>query len=97
MCRKGCVILELQNYTEKVVNDVLDEVLEKREGLCKCEKCRLDIMAIALNNLPPQYYVSEKGEVFSKLLASYNDTRIKVVTEITKAAIQVQKEPHHDV
>jgi len=53
-------------------------------------------MAIALNNLPPQYYVSQKGEVFSKLLASYMDTKIKVITEITKAIIQVQKEPHHE-
>ena len=68
----------------------------KREGICKCEKCYLDIMAIALNNLPPQYYVSQKGEVFSKLLASYMDTKIKVITEITKAIIQVQKEPHHE-
>ena len=89
-------ILELHNYTEKVVREVLDEVLDKKEGLCKCEKCRLDIMAIALNNLPPQYYISQKGEVFSKLLASYMDTRIKVITEITKALLQVQKEPHHD-
>ena len=53
-------------------------------------------MAIALNYLPPQYYVSQKGEVFSKLLASYMDTKIKVITEITKAIIQVQNEPHHE-
>ncbi len=87
--------VELHNYTEKVVREVLDEILNKREGICKCEKCRLDIMAIALNNLPPQYYVSEKGEVFSKLLATYVETRTKVVTEVTKAAMQVEKQPHH--
>ncbi len=87
--------MELHNYTEKVVREVVDDILSQREGVCKCEKCRLDIMAIALNNLPPQYYVSERGEVFSKLLATYTDTRIKVITEVTKAAMQVEKLPHH--
>lgn len=89
------ITLELHNYTEKVVKEVVDEILSKREGICKCDKCRLDIMAIALNNLPPQYYVSDKGEVFSKLLATYVETRTKVVTEVTKAVMQVESQPHH--
>jgi competence protein ComFB len=89
------IALELHNYTETVVKEVLNEILSKRDNICKCEKCRLDIMAIALNNLPAQYYVSRKGEVFSKLLASYMETRTRVVTEVTKAAIQVERMPHH--
>lgn len=89
------VILELHNYIEKVVSDVLEDLLSRRNDICKCERCRLDIMAIALNNLPPQYYVSDKGEVFSKLLASYADMRIKVLTEVTKAVMQVEKQPYH--
>jgi competence protein ComFB len=89
------VILELRNYSEKVVRDVLEELLSKRNDICKCEKCRLDMMAIALNNLPPQYYLSNKGEVFSKLASSYSEMRIKVLTEVTKALMQVQKLPSH--
>jgi competence protein ComFB len=87
--------LKLHNYTETVVRQTLDELLAKREIPCKCEKCRLDIMAIALNNLPPQYYVSQKGEVFAKIIASYMDTRTRVITEIAKAVMQVEKHPQH--
>jgi competence protein ComFB len=87
--------MELHNYTEKVVREVLIEIVDRRADVCKCERCKLDIMAMALNNLPPQYYVSEKGEVFSKLLATYMETRTKVITEVTKAVMHVEKTPHH--
>jgi competence protein ComFB len=92
---EGCCNMELQNYTEKVVREVLNEIVDRRTDLCKCERCRLDIMAMALNNLTPQYYVSEKGEVFSKLLATYMETRTKVITEVIKAVMHVEKTPHH--
>jgi len=88
-------MMDLHNYTETVVREVLNEILVKREDLCKCQKCRLDIMAIALNHLPPHYYVSDRGEVFSKLQASYVETRAMVTAEITKAIMQVEKQPHH--
>lgn len=87
--------MELHNYTENVVREVLEEILAKRDNICKCEVCRLDMMAIALNNLPPQYYVSNKGEVFSRLLATYVETRTKVITELTKAIMQVEQQPSH--
>lgn len=87
--------MELHNYIEKVVREVLEEILSRKNDICKCEKCRLDMMAIALNNLPPQYYVSDKGEVFSKLMSTYADMRTKVLTEVTKAVMQVEKRPSH--
>lgn len=87
--------MELHNYIEKVVREVLDDILARKNDICKCEKCRLDMMAIALNNLPPQYYVSDKGEVFSKLMSTYADMRTKVLTEVTKAVMQVEKQPSH--
>jgi len=89
------VILELHNYSEKVVREILGELLSRKNDICKCDRCRLDMMAIALNNLPPQYYVSDKGEVFSKLMATYAELRTKVLTEVTKAIMQVEKQPYH--
>lgn len=88
--------MELHNYTETVVNEVLNEILATRNDICKCEQCRLDIMAKALNNLSPQYYVSNRGEVFSKILSTYLETRTKVVTEVTKAIMKISRSPHHD-
>lgn len=87
--------MELRNYTETVVKEVLNEILMTRDDICKCEQCRLDIMAKALNNLTPQYYVSNRGEVFSKILSTYLETRTKVVTEVTKAIMKISRSPHH--
>ncbi len=88
--------MEIHNYTETVVKEVLNDILVTRNDICKCKQCQLDIMAIALNNLAPQYYVSNRGEVFSKILSTYLDTKTKVVTELTKSIIQVSREPHHE-
>ena len=59
--------LKLKNYMEEVVDRKLKELLQDRNDVCQCKHCRLDIMAIALNDLPPRYIVSEKGEVYSKV------------------------------
>lgn len=87
--------MELRNYTETVVKEVLNDILASREDICKCDQCKLDIMAKALNNLTPQYYVSNRGEVFSKVLSTYLETRTKVVTEVTKAIMTISRQPHH--
>jgi len=88
--------MELHNYTETVVKEVLNEILATRNDICKCEQCKLDIMAKALNNLTPQYYVSNRGEVFSKVLSTYLETKTKVITEVTKSIMQISRAPHHD-
>lgn len=88
--------MELKNYTEVIVKQVLDELITTKQiNICTCEICRLDIMSKALNNLPNCYYVTHKGEVFSKLQSTYLEFHTKVLTELTKAAIEVKKEPRH--
>lgn len=47
--------MEFRNYMEELVICVLDEILARQEIGCKCQRCRLDIAALALNNLPPKY------------------------------------------
>lgn len=88
--------MELKNYTEVIAKQVLEDLISTGKiKSCTCEKCRLDIMAKALNNLPNSYYVSDKGQVFSKLRSTYLDNQTKVLTEILKASIDVEKEPRH--
>lgn len=88
--------MELKNYTETVARQILKELVNKKQlDVCTCEQCLLDVLAMALNNLPPHYYVSNQGEVYSKLLAASNEFKIRVVTELTKAAIKVKNNPRH--
>jgi len=87
--------MKLKNYMEIIVFDNLDKVLDEYGDACKCERCRLDIAAIALNNLPPKYYVTEKGEIYSKVNELNQQFRTDVITAISKAIQRVKAKPNH--
>jgi len=86
----------LKNYMEEVVDSKLDSILNSIE-ICKCDKCKLDVKAIALNNLPPRYVVTDKGILYSKLNEMEFQFEVNVETEIIKAAVIVGKNPRHQV
>lgn len=85
----------LKNFMEDVVSKEIDSVLNVM-NLCKCEKCRLDIMALALNDLPSMYVVTEAGELYSKLNELERQFDVDVQTAIIKAAVFVSKFPKHE-
>jgi len=86
----------LKNYMEEVVDSKLDSILNSIE-ICKCDKCKLDVKAIALNNLPPRYVVTDKGILYSKLNEMEFQFEVNVETEIIKAAVIVGKNHRHQV
>lgn len=88
--------MELKNYMEEIVFNYMDEVL-KDIDMCKCDVCRLDIAAKALNELPPQYVVTERGEVYSKIKNLRLQFEVDVVTAIARAAELVKNNPRHGV
>lgn len=87
---------KLKNYMEELVIGKADQLL-KLMNICQCEKCRLDIIAIALNDLPTRYVVSEKGELYTKLNELEQQFEIDVETAIIKAAVFVSRNPKHSV
>jgi competence protein ComFB len=87
----------LVNLMEKEVPYVVNKVLNEMDDVCKCDKCKLDIIAIALNNLKSHYVVSEKGEVFSKINNMSYQFNSDVVVAVTKAIEIVKKNPKHDL
>lgn len=86
---------ELKNYMEQIVLSQMKDVLNDI-NMCKCEKCLLDIAALALNDLPPQYIVSKKGELYSKINTLKKQFEVDVIAAITKAAVLVKRNPRHD-
>jgi competence protein ComFB len=83
----------LYNITEKVVLVKLEVVL-KRMNCCRCNRCKQDIIAIALNNLKPLYVVATRDEIEQKI-DSMKDMGSKVITEVIKAILIVRKNPRH--
>ncbi|OQX80774.1 MAG: competence protein ComFB [Candidatus Omnitrophica bacterium 4484_70.1] len=86
--------MKLHNYMEDIVSNNLEIIME-REEMCKCEKCRLDVMALALNRLPPKYVVTHKGGIYTRLEELELQFRADVIKEIVKAIEVVKKNPQH--
>lgn len=85
----------LKNCMEEFVSKKTDEVLNIMK-ICKCEKCRLDIIALALNDLPSKYVVTEIGGLYAKSRELELQFDVDVETAIVKAAMIVNKNPRHD-
>lgn len=81
------------NVMEEVVKDRL-EVLLKEHDCCKCDTCKGDMLAMALNTLKPKYVNSKKGELFSKLNASKMQNTVDIDVAVAKAISVVSSSPH---
>lgn len=86
---------ELKNFSEVLVKKALEEFLPKADLPCKCERCQADIMAFALNRLPPRYYISLKGEVLVNFESQSLPDRARVLAEIVAASQIVAAYPSH--
>lgn len=85
---------ELRNLMEEAVTEALDTAWAD-EDMCRCERCRLDILAKALNNLPPRYVVTERGKVFTRADFLELQKSIDVLTALGNAIRLVKENPRH--
>ena len=86
---------QINNYMEVLVDKYLNSVLEQW-NICKCERCRRDIMTLALNHLKPMYTSTEAGKVYTKANITFNQQyATDVVLAINQAAGVVSKEVRH--
>lgn len=89
--RRPAKNLVLVNLAEQLVADRLDGVFEKF-NCCRCDKCRQDVAAIALNAIPPQYVVAEPEEIPALLEKA---PAKEIPGALVKAILQVKNDPHH--
>jgi competence protein ComFB len=87
----------LKNYMEILVDEILPMMLDKENQICKCEKCILDIKAIALNRLPPKYIVRDIGEIYRRYDELGKQLEIDAMEAILRAIDLVKMYPKHDV
>lgn len=82
---------EVINVMEGIVLNKLDSVLSRFQ-CCRCDRCKKDIVAMALNKLPPKYMVLSSGQVPPDIDAQ---TNAQVVTAMIQATIRVRAKPRH--
>jgi len=76
---------------EELVTDIVADMV-REDKICACTRCRLDVSAIALNNLPPSYVVTAEGESIKSNMTQY---RVDALRMVTRAIEVVRKMPHH--
>ena len=86
----------VKNIMEIIVWENLENILEEIPGACRCDQCKNDIAAYALNNLKPKYATINKGEVISKASSLELQYHLDVVTALTKGIELVGRNPRHD-
>ncbi|NLY53653.1 MAG: late competence development ComFB family protein, partial [Firmicutes bacterium] len=64
-------------------------------GACFCERCLLDITALALNRLPPRYVVCDQGEAYVRTGFLDQQFEVDVLYAILEAIRVVQENPRH--
>jgi competence protein ComFB len=84
---------QLRNVLENYVIEKAKDILESQE-MCNCEKCIMDVSAIALNRLPPKYVVTNKGEIYSKINLLILQFETDIVTAVTHGIKIVRENPH---
>ena len=87
--------VQLKNLMEAAVYKAIDDSKTDIE-FCHCDKCRLDIAALALNKLPAKYVVTDRGDTFVRAdmldLQNYFD----ILTVVLAAIKVVAKKPSHE-
>ncbi len=61
---------------------------------CRCDRCKKDIIALALNGLHPHYAVGTNEEI-NAIADKDEKLGLEVTSAILKAILNVRKNPRH--
>lgn len=85
--------MKVTNVMEIVVEKVLEEYWIDFDMTCKCEKCKVDAYAIALNKVHPRYIVNEDCAAFVKAEYLDKQSQTNILVIISSAAKYVSDHP----
>lgn len=80
---------------EDLVEEVLREYLDKKDGICKCNRCRLDMKAYILNKIPAHYVVSDRGYLHWKLDEMRTQFNVDILAVVIEAAEKINNNKRH--
>ena len=87
--------MEVRNYIEDILNEVLTTVLSKRNDICKCEQCIAEIKEYTLKRLSPKYVDSLDATMETRTQTVDNQIKADVTREITLAIDYIKNNNSH--
>ncbi|ADL42965.1 Late competence development protein ComFB [Caldicellulosiruptor obsidiansis OB47] len=85
----------VKNLMEEVVQKYYEKIIDELD-VCRCEKCKADVMALALNRLPPRYCVTEEGKMYVKLKELEIQFEVDIIAALAAAAYIVKNNIRHE-
>ena len=82
------------NVTQALVEDKTEKYMQMF-GMCTCSRCRIDVVALALSNLPAKYVVAKPKDMIPRLSMYESKYSAAVITQVMKACKKVIDLPHH--
>ena len=84
---------KVENANVDKVTFYLDKLLAELPGHCGCPRCRMDVTALALNTLPPHYYVNPERAKDHDMGSPW----ILIDIAVREAMDRVRKSPNHQI
>ncbi|MCR5481627.1 MAG: late competence development ComFB family protein [Clostridia bacterium] len=85
---------KLLNLAELLTEELLPQVV-RRMRVCDCKNCTNDILALALNSLPPKYVTTDSGKQYKMLELYRAQYETDVIAALTRACVRVKGCPRH--
>ena len=82
------------NLIKRILLEKLDHTMKMLRA-CDCDRCRSDILALALNELPTFYAVDET-KFSDKIVELRRQYEVKAMSALIMAVQKVKAEPRHD-
>jgi len=87
--------MNAHNIMEEIVKNHLDEIMESRPELCKCNKCIDAIMIRVLSILPAKYITTDSGAMYALIDQVKVEQSSEILKELMKALEYLQEHPLH--
>ena len=86
----------LVNKMENAVKDAVEELFAqgKNPG-CSCQRCKLDVIALALNSLPSKYVVTSIGNAVTNVTLNSSQWQANLTMAVCNAIEIVRSKPRH--
>jgi competence protein ComFB len=87
----------MKNALEEVVHTSHDQLLRSHAEFCPCEKCKDDVVTLALNHLKPRYVVGDPlGAAITRVLLEQDQAKTEITIAVFDAMRRVAANPRHE-
>ena len=84
------------NTLEEAVRETYDAIRSTDVKFCGCERCRDDVMTLALNQARPRYVVGDPlGAAVTRVALDRRQLRAELSVIVLDAMRRVAQQPHH--